>query len=326
MDDVLEMVESLLERVPQEGERTPEQQAYALLAAALGFHRREKKPFWWAYFDRLTNPEDEWVETRGTLVADRVEVIEDWGKIGKEKKPGRTIRMLGTLEPGSTITPGASVRAMYEPPLDGMKPPARATRAAANVQKVRSVDVVDGLDAVTIREKPATPGGGQDQLPMGMFEYTFINDGSLIAAICEVAEHVLARDDLPAQPALDLLARRPPRLVTGNFRWRRRSGHLRRGHHPDPARPRSFLRGSPGPTRHREDLRRLTRREEAGGRRVANRSRRAVARCRRELPAQGARCGSRPFQGGQGVEGRRHHHPSVDEARDCQKRSRTSSA
>ena len=178
---------------------------------------REKKPFWWAYFDRLTNPEDEWVETRGTLIADRVEVIEDWGTIGKEKKPGRTIRMLGTLEPGSTITPGASVRALYEPPVDGMKPPARATRAAANVQKVRSVDVVDGLDAVTIREKPAAPGGGHDQLPMGMFEYTFINDGSLIAAICEVAEHVLARDDLPAQPALDILARRSPRLSLGAF-------------------------------------------------------------------------------------------------------------
>ena len=31
----------------------PDEQAYAMLATALGYHRREHKPFWWEHFDRL---------------------------------------------------------------------------------------------------------------------------------------------------------------------------------------------------------------------------------------------------------------------------------
>ncbi|MFJ7724514.1 TM0106 family RecB-like putative nuclease, partial [Rhodococcus erythropolis] len=31
--------------------RTPDQQAAALLAAAVGYHNRERKPYWWAHFD-----------------------------------------------------------------------------------------------------------------------------------------------------------------------------------------------------------------------------------------------------------------------------------
>ena len=40
--------------------RTAEQTAVAMMAAARGYHRREDKPFWWAHFDRLNNPVDEW--------------------------------------------------------------------------------------------------------------------------------------------------------------------------------------------------------------------------------------------------------------------------
>ncbi|MDP0983783.1 hypothetical protein, partial [Klebsiella variicola] len=36
--------------------RTPDQQAAALLAAAVGYHNRERKPYWWAHFDRLVTP------------------------------------------------------------------------------------------------------------------------------------------------------------------------------------------------------------------------------------------------------------------------------
>src|SRR5262249_6701487 len=41
-------------------DRTPDQTAVALVAAARGYHRREDKPFWWAHFDRLNYPVDEW--------------------------------------------------------------------------------------------------------------------------------------------------------------------------------------------------------------------------------------------------------------------------
>ena len=44
------------------GDRTAEQTAVALVAAARGYHRREDKPFWWAHFDRLNFPVDEWAD------------------------------------------------------------------------------------------------------------------------------------------------------------------------------------------------------------------------------------------------------------------------
>ncbi len=53
------------------GERTPEQTAVALLAAARGYHRREDKPFWWAHFDRLNFPVDEWSDNTGVFLGRR---------------------------------------------------------------------------------------------------------------------------------------------------------------------------------------------------------------------------------------------------------------
>ena len=58
--------------------RNPEQTAVALLAAARGYHRREDKPFWWAHFDRLNNPVDEWGDTSDVFLAETAEVVKDW--------------------------------------------------------------------------------------------------------------------------------------------------------------------------------------------------------------------------------------------------------
>ncbi len=53
------------------GDRTPEQTAVALVAAARGYHRREDKPFWWAHFDRLNFPVDEWADNTDVFIADQ---------------------------------------------------------------------------------------------------------------------------------------------------------------------------------------------------------------------------------------------------------------
>ena len=46
-----------------------------MLAAARGYHRREDKPFWWAHFDRLNNPVDEWGDTSDVFLAEKAEVV-----------------------------------------------------------------------------------------------------------------------------------------------------------------------------------------------------------------------------------------------------------
>jgi predicted RecB family nuclease len=60
------------------GDRTPEQTAVALVAAARGYHRREDKPFWWAHFDRLNFPVDEWADNTDVFIAEKASVAVDW--------------------------------------------------------------------------------------------------------------------------------------------------------------------------------------------------------------------------------------------------------
>ncbi|WP_258724367.1 TM0106 family RecB-like putative nuclease [Cellulomonas sp. NS3] len=97
--------------------RTADQQAVALLAAALGYHWREDKPFWWAHFDRLSAAPDEWTERRSTFVADEVEVVEGWSIPPRARTARRVLRLVGRLEPGSDLRGGAKAFALYDPPL-----------------------------------------------------------------------------------------------------------------------------------------------------------------------------------------------------------------
>ncbi|MGB9307386.1 MAG: TM0106 family RecB-like putative nuclease, partial [Mycobacterium sp.] len=77
------------------GERTPEQTAVALLAAARGYHRREDKPFWWAHFDRLNFPVDEWSDNTGVFLAGAASVAVEWHTPPRARKPQRRIRLTG---------------------------------------------------------------------------------------------------------------------------------------------------------------------------------------------------------------------------------------
>ena len=59
-------------------DRTPEQTAVALVSAARGYHRREDKPFWWAHFNRLNYPVDEWSDETDVFIVDQAKVAVDW--------------------------------------------------------------------------------------------------------------------------------------------------------------------------------------------------------------------------------------------------------
>lgn len=59
-------------------DRTPEQIAVALVAAARGYHRREDKPFWWAHFDRLNYPAEEWSDNTDVFLVSDFAVVADW--------------------------------------------------------------------------------------------------------------------------------------------------------------------------------------------------------------------------------------------------------
>jgi predicted RecB family nuclease len=94
-------------------ERTAEQTAVAMVAAARGFHKREDKPFWWSHFDRVNNPVDEWADNGDVFVADRHEIVADWHQPPRARKPQRHVRLFGEIATGEL---GRNMYALYEPP------------------------------------------------------------------------------------------------------------------------------------------------------------------------------------------------------------------
>jgi uncharacterized protein len=218
LGDAAVVAAELLSTVPEAG-RTAEEQAVALLAAALGYHRREKKPSWWVYYSRLSEPVDEWMDLRSTLVAERpVELIEDWAPVGNSV--GRVLRMQGRLEPGSTVTATASVSLLFEDLPPGVELGDGEVRAYVGKAEVLEVEEGDGgMADVLLMHKHGQDTPTFSQLPMAAVEQGFVPDGPLEKVIQALATSIDASDPvpLPATAALDVLARRSPRLVEGTF-------------------------------------------------------------------------------------------------------------
>ena len=56
-------------------DRTSDDTALALAAAAIDYHRREQKSFWWDHFRRLTAPVWEWADGRDVLIITDAQVL-----------------------------------------------------------------------------------------------------------------------------------------------------------------------------------------------------------------------------------------------------------
>src|SRR5258705_694282 len=91
--------------------RSRERRPVAWCAPARGSPRREDKPFWWAHFDRLNNPVDEWGDTSDVFLADAAEVVKDWHlPSSRARKQQRWVKLTGTLAAGGL---DSSVFALY---------------------------------------------------------------------------------------------------------------------------------------------------------------------------------------------------------------------
>ena len=137
--------------------RSPEQTAVALVAAARGYHRREDKPFWWAHFDRLNNPVDEWGDTSDVFLAETAEVVEDWHlPSSRARKQQRWVKLTGTLAAGGL---GQQVFALYEPPAPAGLADNPDRRAAGNAE---ITDVDDPNVPTEVIDLRARAQGGRD--------------------------------------------------------------------------------------------------------------------------------------------------------------------
>lgn len=192
--------------------RRPEQTAVAMVAAARGYHQREDKPYWWAHFDRVNNPVDEWGDQTDVFVADHAEVVANWHVPDRARKPQRWVRLTGGLAAG-VLT--ARPYALYDPPAPAGLTDDQERRAWGAVEVQGCDDPEAPTDVVVIEREPKS-GGVFDQLPFALTPGPPIKTDALRASIEATAREVAAGlPELPGSAVVDILLRRAPRTRDG---------------------------------------------------------------------------------------------------------------
>lgn len=194
------------------GGRTPEQTAGALVAAARGYHRREDKPFWWAHFDRLNFPVEEWSDDTDVFLAEETSLDTDWHTPPRARKPRREVRLRGELARGDLTR---EVFALYDPPA----PPGMTgslDRRAAGRAEVTAVDDPAVPTEVVILERTGNDGNTFHQLPFALTPGPPVPTTALRDSIESTATAVAAGlPRLPRTAVVDILLRRAPRTRSG---------------------------------------------------------------------------------------------------------------
>lgn len=182
-------------------------EAFRLAAAAIDYHRREAKAFWWDHFARLGDPVDEWIDQRGVFHVERVEVVRDW-KQGRSLW-NREIVLHGSWAPGSSSAPDSGdAFLVYDHPVPWRRldrTPSQRLDVAARfleqdgrdtavrvIESARTVDAPDWID-IPIALVPGPP-------PRGLSVQT------AIAAFAADA----SSGEWPDRAESDLLRLRPP--------------------------------------------------------------------------------------------------------------------
>ena len=193
-------------------ERTAEQTAVAMMAAARGYHRREDKPFWWAHFDRVNNPVDEWADSTGVFIAESHEVVHDWHQPPRARKPQRQLLLRGEVANGEV---GGTMYALYEPPAPAGLADDPDRRGFGSVEVI-GCDDPEAPTEVLILERPPKDGDVFAPAPFALTPGPPINAKPLRDSIESTAALVGAGlPNLPADAVTDVLLRRPPRTVRG---------------------------------------------------------------------------------------------------------------
>jgi len=199
-----------------EPDRSAEQRAHAYAAAAIDYHRREDKTFWWEHFDRLVADLRDWADVRDVFVVDPDAPHEStpWGKSGRQRSLRRTLTLHGTWAPGSRPSPGGpgDPFALYDQPA-----PIPSTGSSTLARAFRSVtldDVGDGVIVITeTLHKDAEP---YSDLPVALTPGPPPKPYEQKPAIEEWgASLVAAHPEWPAEPVGDLLRRVTPRTRSG---------------------------------------------------------------------------------------------------------------
>ncbi len=199
-------------------QRTPEQQAVALVASSVLFHAREDKPVWQAHFERLRTPVGDWRSADGVFLVEGGEVVEDWHRAAARQRPRRTVRLHGEPMRGVPAGPGDEVSVVYcDPPPQGIT----TLPGHCNARSSATVTIVEATDRLSpngrlhqtllVEELQPKDGCAHVDLPAALVPSKVLSTRPIDEALAEVAQLVLEGGDaLPTGAGIDLLVRRPP--------------------------------------------------------------------------------------------------------------------
>jgi predicted RecB family nuclease len=214
-------------------DRTPDQEAIGLAAAAIEYHRREDKSYWWEHFARHILDLDDWEDTRDVFRVYEASVVEGWRVPEGKRTEQRVIRLRGRLAPGSRLGAGARPFVMYEPPLPGIIGPVQpGRRGEHNRGGILDVTLVEGLGGeiadVVLDESAGVGGETWSAFPVALTPEAPVPTKAQREAILQwggkladvlggrvAPEARVETPTFPASAALDILRRIPPRTIDG---------------------------------------------------------------------------------------------------------------
>ncbi|WP_068068672.1 AAA domain-containing protein [Nocardia xishanensis] len=199
-------------------QRDPDHPA-ALMAAALGYHRRERQPLRYAHADRLSHPVHEWPDASGVLIADWGTVDTKWHHSPNRPSMRRYLTLTGRIGTGcdgggaAALTPGATVYTYYDHPVAAGMVTAAGRRATATATVLGCAVDADFDDTVRLEELLPEGCEPYDDLPTAIAPGLPAWDENAEAAMESAAQRLLVTlPEIPDCALFDIMARRTPRL------------------------------------------------------------------------------------------------------------------
>ncbi|MET0782262.1 MAG: TM0106 family RecB-like putative nuclease, partial [Microbacterium sp.] len=205
--------------------------ALRLGAAGIDYYAREAKTYWATHFLRLREPISLWEETRDVVALDhaRCRLVEDWHRPEGARTDRRIVELRGEPAPGTRMSAGSNPFALYDLPA-----PFEFEPSPRWIHADHRVTVLEVLDDGAIVEENAVDGHTWPELPIALTPPPPPRALNQQVAIDAWADAVIAASpDLPADPATDILRRRPPRTL------RQAQGPDRQAQGPDTGLPAS---------------------------------------------------------------------------------------
>jgi uncharacterized protein len=209
----------LLDGVPADkANRSEEQQALALLAAAVSFHQREARPAWWAIFERALKDLDEMDAFNDVVIPTKVEVG-PWRISGRQRNHRRTVTIEADGVDLSHVLDFEHIpQLLYEVAPSAFKEIQGSTRGFSDAKIVEIDNSKVVFEEIEKKNFPMW-----DSAPMAILPGSPI-DTSTISKILrdELGAGTLARkaENLPLFPNTawcDVLLRRDPRQLSGSL-------------------------------------------------------------------------------------------------------------